>query len=135
MGMDISSIIGQGMQGYSQGVQPDVQKQPLPMPQPQQNTALQGQAAGIAANQAQRNTSLLAAVQNLNAANSLGAPGAQPMGAQSAVVSPQQRIAQANARQQGWEAGSQMPFAQAAQNLAPEQTNPPQPFNPQGYQY
>jgi len=147
MGMDPSSImgggggggimgmLGSGASGYSQGVgqngagtgqlQAQMQQQQLRQQQQASQAQLQGQAAGIAANQAQRNQSLLAAVQNLKAANSLGATGGLPAAAQSTEVSPQQRIGQANARQQGWESGRDaMPFLQAAQNLVPPQQAP-----------
>jgi hypothetical protein len=120
MGMDPSSMMGgggggvmgmfgSGMSGYSQGVQPQQQQQQLtPMPM-QQNMGLQQQEAGIAANQAQRNQSLLAAVQNLQSAQALGQPGAQPVAPQSQQVVPQQRQDQPNARQ--------MPFLDATQAL------------------
>ena len=123
MGMDPSSImgggggimgmIGGGMSGYSKGVQQQQPANTFAVTPTKSADELQGQQAGIAANQAQRNQSLLSAVQNLKAANALGTPGGLPAPAQSIQVAPQTNQGQPNARQ--------MPFADAAQMLTPDQ--------------
>jgi hypothetical protein len=89
MAFDLGSVFGNAMQGYSQGTQQPGKPQPFQLqPMQQGPTPAQQQLQGIAAGEAARNASLSAAVQNLNAAQSLGQQGPGQPPQQSMVGQP-----------------------------------------------